>query len=64
MHGTRSAFSDMGSINVSTEQAKLIRATRDPLIARYQSGYLDQQPATTGTGLVSSYHGQRAEAGR
>jgi hypothetical protein len=61
MHAPRSAYSDVGSINVPTEQAKL---TRDPLIALYQSRYPDQQPGTTGTGLVTGYHGQRAEAGR
>jgi hypothetical protein len=64
MHATRLTRSDLDSINVPTEQAKLIRATRDPPSARYQSGYPDQHPGTTGTGLAISYHGSRAEAGR
>jgi hypothetical protein len=64
MHATRPTQSDLDSINVPTEQAKLIRAIRDPLTARYQSGYPDQHPGTIGTGLAISYHGSRREAGR
>ena len=62
MHVTRLTRSDLRSINVPTEQAKLIRATRDPLGAPPGSGYPGQQSCATG--VVTGYHGQRAEAGR
>jgi hypothetical protein len=62
MHTTRHTRSDLGSINVPTEQAKLNRVTRDPLGAPSGSGYPGRQSCATG--VVASYHGQRTEAGR
>ena len=62
MHATHSTYSDLSSINVPTEQAKLIRATHDPLGAPSGSGYPDRQ--SRATGVVADGRGQRAEAGR
>jgi hypothetical protein len=64
MHATCSTHSDLCSINISAGHAKATRAARDPLGALSGNGNPCQQPGTTGTGLVSSYHGQWAEAGR
>jgi hypothetical protein len=62
MHATRLTRSDLGSINVPTEQAKLIHATRDPLGAPPGSRYPGRQSCATG--VMASGHAQRAEAGR
>jgi hypothetical protein len=64
MHPSRSICSDLGSINVLAERDKANRAVRSPLGTLPGNGYPGRQPGTTGTALVTGYHGQRAEAGR
>jgi hypothetical protein len=62
MHLSRSTCSDLNSINVPARQAKASRAVCDALSALSGNGYPGQQPGAAG--LVTGYHGQRAEAGR
>jgi hypothetical protein len=58
MHASCSTCSDLSSINVPAGRAKATCAVRD----LSGSGSPGQQSGTAG--LVTGYHGQRAEAGR